>query len=277
MSSQSVPLNIIDDTFAKPLVYALEKNAVAHPFELRYASLAENAQKLSTGETSVALVSPIDYARNATDWEVLYGLGIASYGVTGAAKLLFRKELEAIHTIAADLRFPTEMVAAQIIFLEKTGIKPRFLTREVQPGVIPESADAVLLIGNDALPVKTIQESVFDLSEEWNDLAGLPLVHAVFAARRNSLSPTAAAVLMQSHSYFIEHAGTVIGDVAASRGIAVERLHAHFNEEIRYALDETDTDGMKELFRHCFYHGMLDEIPEIVFAQSASADQTKFN
>jgi len=277
MVNQPTTIGLIKDIFAQPLIYALETNAIAHPFTIRYSSLAENAQKLAAGEVDIALISPIDYAKNSMEWEIIPGLGIASYGVTGAAKLLFKKDLQTISTIASDLRFPTELVVSQLVFLEKTGEKPQYITQGVQPGIIPEKTDAVLLVGDDALPVKSIQEGVFDIAEEWNDLAELPLVHAVFAVKRNAISPTTAALLLQAHSYYSEHKEQISQDLAESRGIDTDRLTIHLNEEIRYTLDELDTDGMKEIFRHCFFHTMLDEIPEIVFSQKASADQSRMN
>jgi len=277
MVSQPVTVGLIKDIFAQPLTYALENNTIAHPCTLRYSSLAENARQLEAGEVDIALISPIDYAKHSMDWEIVPGLGIASYGVTGAAKLLFKKDLINISTIASDLRFPTEMVVAQLAFIEKTGEKPQFITQGVQPGIIPEKTDAVLLVGDDALPVKTIQEGVFDIAEEWNDVIGLPLVHAVFAVKRNTISPTTAAILLQSHSYYQEHKDTIIQELSKSRGIDQERLNIHLNEEIRYTLDELDTDGMKEIFRHCFFHTMLNDIPEIVFTQAASTNQSRMN
>jgi chorismate dehydratase len=277
MNSQSVTIGLINDIFAKPLAYALEKKSIAHPFTLHYASLAENARKLSAGEVDIALVSPVDYGKNALDWELVPGLGIASYGVTGAAKLLFKKGLHAITTIATDMQFPTEMVVLQLAFLEKTGTKPQFIAHPVQPGIVPEHTDAVLLIGNDALPLKTIQETVFDVAEEWNDLTELPLVHAVYAARRENVSPTSAALLMQAHAHFVEHKETVIAAIAGETGIDAERLRMHLLEELRYTLDESDIEGIQELFRHCFYHKMIDEIPDLVFSQSATPDQSRMN
>jgi predicted solute-binding protein len=277
MVAKPINIGLIKDVFAQPLIYALEKNIIPNPFILKYSSLAENARQLSAGGVDIALISPIDYVKNSTEWEILPGLGIASYGVTGAAKLLFKKGLESITTIATDLRFPTEMVISQLVFLEKSGEKPQFVTHGVQPGIIPGKTDAVLLVGDDALPVKTIQESVFDLSEEWNDVAELPLVHALFAAQRDSLSPTTAAVLIQSHSYFLEYKDDIIDDLSKSLGIVRERLHLHLNEELRYTLDEIDTEGIKEIFRHCFFHAMIDEIPELVFSQVSSANRSRMN
>jgi chorismate dehydratase len=277
MVAKPINVGLIKDIFAQPLIYALEKNIVANPFILKYSSLTENSRQLSAGEVDIALISPVDYAKNSMEWEILPGLGIASYGITGAAKLLFKKGLIKITTIATDLRFPTEMVASQLVFLEKSGEKPQFVTHGVQPGIIPEKTDAVLLVGDDALPVKTIQESVFDLSEEWNDVAELPLVHALFAARRDTLSPTIAAVLIQSHSYYLEHKDQITEDLSKVGGIDRERLHLHLNEELRYTLDEIDTEGIKEIFRHCFLHAMIDEIPELVFSQVSSANQSRMN
>lgn len=267
MFSQPVSIGLTKDIFTQPLTYALEQHSVAagiwgsKPCTIRYTSLAENAQLLAEGEVDIALISPIDYAKNSMDWELIPGLGIASYGVTGAAKLLFRKGLTKIATIAADLRFPTEMVVSQLVFLEKTGEKPRFVTHAVQPGIIPGDTDAVLLVGDAALPVKTIQESVFDISEEWNDIAEVPLVHAVFACRRDSISPTTAAILLQSYAYYTENKDIIIRELSTSRGIDYDRLNVHLNEELRYTLDDLDVDGIKEIFRHCFFHKMLDEIP----------------
>jgi chorismate dehydratase len=270
-------IGLIQDILAAPLVYALQHNKIAHPFTLRYASLAENAHALTSGEVAIALVSPIDYARNSGEWEILPGLGISSFGTTGEILVLFRQDLQRIHTIATDLRFPSEIVLTQIVFLEKFGDKPSFLTKTPSGVTLPVNADAVLLVGDAALKKTESQTNILDLADEWSDITGLPFVHSFFVARRETIDAGVLAPLLQSLSYFRSNQKEITMVLSAQSGIKEERLDIHFSEEIRYSLDDLDLDGIRELFRYCYYHGMLDEIPDLLINQTLNPGNPSLN
>ncbi len=260
-------IGLIRDIFGIPITYGLEHSTIPHAFRTHFAPLAENAQKLSSGEIDIGLVSPIEYARSSETWEILRGIGIASYGLTRAACLHFKQGISRIQTISTDLAFPTEMVVTQIIFLEKFGYKPSFIP--LRPGATPVASDtdAALLVGDAALDNPGKGWSLLDLGDEWNDLTGLPLVHAVVAGRRDSIDRVAASSLIHSYAYFNANRDEIIGKVSEKSGVPAGQLQQQLHEEIRYSLDEDDLDGIRELFRHCYYHSMLEDIPDLHFSK----------
>jgi chorismate dehydratase len=265
-------IGLIQDILASPLVYALQYNKIKHPFIQHNASLAENARMLATGEVDIALISPIDYARNSGKWEILPAYGITSFGFTGESILLFRQGLQQIRTIATDLRFPSEIVLTQIVFLEKFGDKPTFKAGTTPSSITPNNLDAVLLVGDKAIKVSETKTNILDLSDEWSDLTGMPFVHAFFAAKPGNIDSEFAGILMDSFSFFQSYRTEIANDIALRSGIPHERLHTHFNEEMRYSLDDLDLDGLREYYRHCYFHGILDEIPDIIPSQTIKPD-----
>jgi chorismate dehydratase len=270
-------IGLIQDILASPLVYALQYNKIEHSFILQYSSLAENARMLSTGEVDIALISAIDYARHSGEWEILPACGITSFGYTGESVLLFRQGLQHIRTIATDLRFPSEIVLTQIVFLEKFGDKPTFKAGLLPTSIPPNNPDAVLLVGDEALKVTEIKTNILDLSDEWSDLTGIPFVHAFFAARPGNIDEEFAGILSQSLSFFRGYRKEIVHDLAFRTGIPHERLLTHFSEEMRYSLDDLDLDGLREYYRHCYFHGILDEIPDIILNQTTNPDNPALN
>lgn len=176
---------------------------------------------LHAGELDVANVSSVEYAAHAADYVLLPSLCIGSDGAVESVVLVTDVPTPAIRTVAA-----TAKSAASVA-----------LVRTLFPGVeiLPEGAgaDARLLIGDEALRSSLDDPTPHhDLGTLWRDRTGLPMVFAVWAARRDSTTPEALAqldrALAASVAESAERATEVARDAAVLHGFPAGFLARYF-------------------------------------------------
>lgn len=163
--------------------------------------------RLASGEIDLAPVSSIEYARHADRYELLPGLSISSDGPTRSV------------LVASTLPIGQQMRERVVVHLTPQSATSVVLLKVLAafywprtPGVVttddPAQANARLLIGDDALREllnPTVPHHV-DLGAQWLAHTGLPMVFAVFAARREVLNDGRKAVLGRAHRALLQAA-----------------------------------------------------------------------
>lgn len=156
--------------------------------------------RLAAGEIDLAPVSSIEYARHSGRYVLLQGLSISSDGPTRSVLVASSvpvgpdmRERAVVHL--------TPQSATSVVLLK---VLARFAW-PLAPGVVttgdPAQANARLLIGDEALRellAPTLPHHV-DLGDAWLQHTGLPMVFAVFAARREVLIDARSATLDRAH------------------------------------------------------------------------------
>jgi chorismate dehydratase len=180
--------------------------------------------RLAAGEIDLAPVSSIEYARHADRYLLLPGLSISSDGPTRS--VLIASEVPLAGPVA---RWPV------VVHLTPASATSVVLTRVLaeafwprSPGVTvthqPSEANARLLIGDEALREllsPTLPHHI-DLGEAWHAHTGLPMVFAVFAARREALADGRRTALDAAHRALL--AAATRPDRTTAAGEAARRL-----------------------------------------------------
>lgn len=212
---------------------------------------------LCAGEVDVANVSSIEYGRHAEQYVLLPSLCVGSDGAVDSVQLITELAIEEVRTVAA-----TSQSASSVALL-----------RTLLPGVEilgeDDEADARLLIGNDALHSAFHDPTPHhDLGELWRARTGLPMVFAVWAARRD-LDPGALLRLDQALAAAVEDARTHAADVArdASARYAYPAGYlARYFERLRYRFGRREREGLLRFFQLAQQRGALAHAPELRFA-----------
>ena len=86
-------------------------------------------------------------------------------------------------------------------------------------------ADAALIIGDPALHIDpaALPWHVYDLGAEWVEMTGLPMVFAVWAARKGVVTPEVVAAFQESCRYGLERMEEIVAAEAPARGFAPGR------------------------------------------------------
>lgn len=249
--------------YARPLTaYLAERDLFARQVDVP----AQHAVRLREHDLAAAFLTPIDFARDSSEYRIVPGVGVSSTSATGTITLVFHEELDTIRTVAIDPSSSSEIVLAKIILAEEYELEPKFqpFAGPVDRGLA--QADAVLLVGDASLREVSTHPNRIDLIEGWYDLTGLPYVHGFWCGGDEALNPEEAQWLLQGAYSGRASLDTIAGDLP--HGAFPSFSHSDMSDYLHafsYDLNEEDLDGLREFLRYAFYHGVTPDVPEIRF------------
>lgn len=219
---------------------------------------------LMTGEIDLALISAIEAARNAKDVIILPGLSIASLGAVRTV-LLFSwasdmRDLDG-QSIALTDHSATSVALLKVLCRERYQIEPNFtVTKQHLPSMLAEHQGA-LVIGDDALVEGTHHRAlsspsgwnlpyIYDLSDEWLKMTGLPFTFAVWAARKDRVQALADAgvfdgLYASTEQGLLEDSRDALSQAYSARLALPVGVCRRYLRDLRYHLTEDDLAGLK--------------------------------
>ena len=228
-------------------------------FELHRGSIPEIAAKLRRRDLEAAFVSPIEYARESSEYRILPGFALSS---RSGIILHFQEGLKRITSMAANPADASEIVLARIVLAEEFETSPPIvpLTETHLAGLL-KRADSALLTGDACFLQETDAYHSLDIAEAWSEMVDLPYVHGVLCAREGAV-PVEAVLELASHKWSMERATVTEADLPADPGGSetVRQATAHLRR-YSFALDEESEEGLIEFLRYAHYHGMIPDIP----------------
>jgi chorismate dehydratase len=257
--------------YAKPLtVHLAERDLFARQVDVP----ARHALQLREGELDAAFLTPIDYARDSSEYRIVPGIGVSSASATGSISLVFRDDLQTINTVAVDPSSSSEIVLAKIVLAEEYELEPKFQPYTGSGNDALASADAVLLVGDASLREIATHPNRIDLVEAWNVITGLPYVHGFWCGAEEKLNPEETRWLLQSAYSGIASLDAIAGDLP--HGAFPTLSHADMSDYLHafsYDLNEDDIEGLTEFLRFAFYHGVTPDVAELRFFEMPGASQ----
>jgi chorismate dehydratase len=162
-----------------------------------------------------------------------------------------------------------------------------------------QKSDAALLIGDPALRLalkaerhtegdrtgvqRCFGESVglpgipalylYDMVEEWHGLSGLPAVLAVWAARPEVATPEVVRDFQESLAQGLLQLDEISAKASREMGLPAADLRRYLSENIDYALDEENLQGLRLFFSLAAELGLIPGAPEIVMARTAKVSE----
>jgi predicted solute-binding protein len=233
-----------------PLVWGLQHDpALRDIFDLRFALPAVCADQMRTGAADIGILPVIEMARQGLDY--FPGTGIACHGPVRTILLLSKVPFARIQTLATDSGSRTSVMLAQVILAERFGVRPRVFSHPADLEAMLQQADAALIIGDPALHIDpaTVPYACLDLGEEWVNLTGLPMVFAVWSARREMLLDRYTAAFLASYRSGAAHMEELVRQQAPIRGISEDLTRAYLNRHIVFELKDRDYEGMRHYLK----------------------------
>lgn len=167
---------------SRPLIDAYDGKVVYdHPAAL--------AGKLHAGELDVALCPSFELFAHPESYYAIDGVAIVSKGAVYSVFLAYLGKIENLRRVALDRASLTSIHLARCLL-------ERHRPREIEWVDDPESADARVLIGNQAIRFRQSagpEWSFLDFGEEWERMTGLPFVYALWLMREDTPGARQAA------------------------------------------------------------------------------------
>jgi chorismate dehydratase len=178
---------------------------------------------LLAGELDIGPISLVPALQHHRELVVLPDIAVGSDGPVLSVVLVSKRpveELDGAH-ISLGSTSRTSVLLAQMLLAQRYDVKASFETAAPDLPTMLRSADAAVLIGDPALratyEAPGLGLHVLDLGAAWRDWTGLPMVFAVWAARRSYFEehPSQVAAVQRSFRASLSDSLARVEEVAA--------------------------------------------------------------
>jgi len=230
-----------------PLVWGMLHGPQQGAFDLEFGIPSACADRLASGAADIGIVPSFELTRQ--DLEVIPGTGIACRGAVRSILLVSSRPAAEIRTLAADISSRTSVELARVILERRYGADFVSLPHAPDLDAMLRTADAALIIGDPALDVEParLPYRVYDLGAEWMEMTGLPMVFAVWAGHKGTVTEEVAEAFRESYRYGRERIEEIVAAEAPRRGFAPALVREYLTRIIVHELGPREYQGM-ELF-----------------------------
>ncbi len=241
MSDSRIKLSVVSYLNSKPFIHALSHELIRDEIDLALDNPSDCAAKLLDGRVDIGLV-PVAIIPHLPSSRIVSDYCIAAEGQVGSVLLLSHAPLKKIKKIYLDYQSRSSVQLVRILAKKLWKIQPEFI--EAMPGyedlIREESAGVV--IGDRALMAKSQFPYVYDLSEEWEKLTGLPFVFACWVANK-IIRPDFLLKFNMALASLQENI-PLVASLYHSSWISSDQAEKYLQENIHYKLDERKRAGM---------------------------------
>jgi chorismate dehydratase len=240
---------------SKPLIHGLDQ------FSDRICLLLDLpsrlADSLAQGWIDVALIPSIEFFRNP-EYVIVSDACIACRGPVLSVKLFFRVPPEDVRRLALDEGSRTSEALARILLKERFGVAPELEPLPIGATLSDTSADAVLLIGDRAIPESRAPfVEVWDLGDQWYQWTGLPFVFAMWIARAGEDFGTLASLLTEARDAGVRNINIIAEREARLLEIEAGLARRYLSENLHFTLGEPERHGLGHFRMLCARHGLI--------------------
>ncbi len=285
-------ISIVQYLNTAPLVWGFTNGPLQGKYDLSFTVPSRCAEALSGGAADIAIIPAIEYQR-IENLVVLPDLAIASKERVRSLLLIAKKPIDQVQRIALDQSSRSTQALTRILCAEHWKIRPELF--EASPDVrgMLEQADAAMVIGDPALRISIATEGdgrpgldgqiicqgatlgvtgeeilhVYDLVGEWKRFTGLPAVLAIWAAKRDVVTPEVAADFAASRDFGMEHIAEISLDAARELGLPAPTLESYLRDNIDLTLDAANQRGLELYFQKAARLGLIPRAKPVEWTQ----------
>lgn len=225
---------------------------------------------LYEAKLDLSAISAFEYLKNQRDYYLMSDMCIQSSGQVRSVLLYSHVELNDLHDkkIALTNESATSVHLLKVLLNEK-GLYPEAYITLDDKHTIP-SSDALLLIGDRALEFDaTSYKYVYDLSDQWNEMAGYPVVFAVWALRKDSsvnkdLVLRVLDQMKETRRLLLDDAEHYIQIMKEKYEVLPEKLDEYF-KNLNFEFNEKCQKSLELYSQYCFKHNYLTFKPTLEF------------
>lgn len=291
-----VRISIVEYLNTAPLVRGFTHGPMHGKYDLSFTVPSQCAEALRSGAVDVAIIPAIEYQR-IPDLVILPNLSIASKKSVRSLLLVSKKPIQEIARIALDRSSRSTQALTRILCEKLWRIQPEFFEAAPDLPAMLQQADAALLIGDPALRlaiacapgarrdpqgdlVSTSSSAglsgdatvyIYDIVEKWRAMTGLPAVLAVWAARREAITPQLVQDFQDSLAFGLQHVDAIASEAAAEMQLPANDLRRYLMENIDYHLDAENLQGLMRYYQLAAELGLIPRVTPVALAVEPSA------
>jgi len=255
-----------------PIYWGLMRSGTLLDVDLHKDTPERLSADLVAGDLDIGPITLIEYLRHADELVLLPDLAVGSDGPVLSVNVVSTRPLADLggSRVALGSTSRTGVLLAQMLLSQRYGVTPEYFRCPPELTQMLLEADAAVLIGDAALrayyEAPTRGLTVTDLGQAWRDWTGLPMVFAVWAARRDFAQRHPGQV-KEVHEAFVRSRELCLSELdevatAAARWepFDAETLASYFRV-LDFSLGDRQVAGLREFARRAASIGEAPELP----------------
>jgi chorismate dehydratase len=278
-------ISIVEYLNTAPLVRGFTHGPLRGKYQLSFTVPSQCAEALRTGAVDIAIIPAIEYSR-IEDLVLIPRLSIASKKSVRSLLLISKKPLSYISRIALDQSSRSTQVLTRILCQKHWGIAPEFFEAQPDLKAMLQKADAALVIGDPALRLAISTKTgmqrdpdgvavctgfsvglpklhsvwIYDIVEEWHAMTALPAVLAVWAGRRDTITPEVEQDFQESLAFGMQQLDSIVAEAVRKMNLPAVELRRYLTENIDYTLDTENVKGLAKFYDLAAQIGAIPEV-----------------
>lgn len=277
-------VSIVEYLNTAPLVWGFTEGPLADRYDLSFSLPSQCAEALRRGDVDVAIIPAIEYQR-IENLVALPGIAVAAKREVRSILVVSKKPIEKAKRIALDTSSRSSVALTRILAAERWRIQPEFVDAAPNPAAMLEIADAALVIGDPALRIQIKMDQlaarvpsdenccsgdpkdmpipgvesvfVYDVAHEWQELTGKPCVLAIWAGRREAMTPEVAADFLASKEYGMARIPEIAEAASMKLDLPAKDLETYLAEHIDFSLDADNLAGLELYYQKAAALGLI--------------------
>jgi chorismate dehydratase len=290
-----VRISIVEYLNTAPLVWGFTEGPQAGRYDLSFTLPSQCAEALRGGDADVAIIPAIEYER-IENLVMLPGMAVAAKREVRSILVVSKKPIELAKRIALDTSSRSSVALVRILAAEHWRIKPEFVDARPNAAEMLENADAALLIGDPALRIAVKMDQlagkapsgntccqgdisempvpgresifVYDVAHEWQEMTGKPCVLAIWAGRREAITPEVVADFLASKEYGMARIPEIADAASMKLDLPPKDLEKYLTDNINFDLDAENIEGLDLYYQKAAARGLIPHYRPIEFSSA---------
>jgi chorismate dehydratase len=281
-------ISIVEFLNTAPLVWGFTDGPLAGRYDLSFTVPSLCAEALRAGRADVAIIPAVEYQR-IPDLVLLPEMAVAAKNEVRSILLLAKKPVQLARRIALDTSSRSSVALVRLLCRGLWNIAPEFVDAAPDPSAMLADGDPALRVriqmdalhakqsaapgsgccdgDADDLPVPGVDTLfLYDVAQQWREMTGKPCVLAVWAGRREAITPEVVADFLASRDYGLSHINDIAEGASLKLDLPPSALESYLRESIDFFLDAENLAGMSLYFEQCAQAGLIPEARPVVFA-----------
>ncbi len=296
-------ISIVEYLNTAPLVWGFTDGPLAEKYDLSFTVPSQCAEALRRGQVDIAIIPAIEYQR-MDGMVALPGMSIAAKGEVRSLLVVAKKPIEMAKRIALDTSSRSTAALVRLLAAGHWKIAPEFVDAAPDPTEMLARADAALVIGDPALRISLKMEAlsgktpageqqccqgdpdelpvpgfdslfVYDVAHQWREMTGKPCVLAIWAGRREIITPELVADFEASKQYGLSRVREISEAASIKLDLPPRSLERYLTENIHYGLDAEYLAGLQLYFEKAAAIGLIPSARPLEFASAPAPSASR--
>ncbi len=180
---KKIRISAVSYTNTKPFIYGIQHTAIIDKIDLSLDIPSDCAQKLIDDKVDIGLI-PVAAALDIPTWHIISDYCIGAVGAVNSVFIFSNCAIDEVKTVQLDSQSRTSNLLAKVLLKNWWKVSPDFVTGAADYAKNTDNNTAFVQIGDRTFGKKNEYKFVYDLSEEWQKLTGLPFVFAAWIANK---------------------------------------------------------------------------------------------